>query len=547
MDKAARRKRLRKIGSGLVLEIAPQLAALAAFVAGAVVLASAATPVIGERVQILATVAPIVLIELSHFGASIVGVMLMLVGSGLWRRREGAFWVALILLLAGAALSLTKGLEYGVSLLLLLVAALLWSARKAFDRPSRLRAGVGPFWLGATIAAVIVAGDLGLVAYREAPYRDELWWTFVRDGDVSRFLRAGAAVGVLVLIVALFTLFSPPRRRDRRAGPDDVAKVEAIIAADPAAAPQSQILLLGDKEFFFSDSGQSVIAFRQQGPRWIALGPPLGPREERVELMWRFVEVADRFGAAAVFYSAPARLLPDLAALGLVIRQVGEEAVVTTESFTISGKGKQNLRTACNKATALGVTFEVLPPGSASGLDAELRPISDAWLEEHAGEEKSFSMGRYDPAFLDRSPLALVRQDGRLIAFANILTGKEAVLIDLMRFAGETPHGIMDYLFVQVIEWAKANGYPEVSLGMAPLSGLQNRRLAPLFARLGALVYAEAGSFYSFGGLHAYKAKFGPEWRPIYMAARPGTPLPLAMLDVALLTGGGWRGVFLKG
>jgi phosphatidylglycerol lysyltransferase len=105
---------------------------------------------------------------------------------------------------------------------------------------------------------------------------------------------------------------------------------------------------------------------------------------------------------------------------------------------------------------------------------------------------------------------------------------------------------VMDFLFVRLIEWARDQGYASFNLGMAPLSGLENRRLAPVFARLGALVFAEAGRLYSFGGLHAYKAKFGPEWRPMYMAGRPGVIMPLALLDVALLTGGGWRGLFLK-
>jgi phosphatidylglycerol lysyltransferase len=351
---------------------------------------------------------------------------------------------------------------------------------------------------------------------------------------------------VLTLVAAVWTLLSPPRRRDRRDTPQDLARVEAIIAADPQAPPSAHIALLGDKEFFFSDSGESVIAFRQRASRWIALGAPIGPAVERAETMWRFVEVADRFGAQAVFYSVPAGLLPELAALGFVIRQVGEEAVIRTADFSLSGKAKQNLRTACNKAAAEDALFEVLPPGSASALEAELRAISGAWLEEHAGAEKTFSMGRFDVAYLDRTPLAVVRREGRVIAFANVLAGKRALAIDLMRYGGDAPAGVMDFLLVRLVEWARDAGYAEMSLGMAPLSGLQNRRLAPLFARLGALVFAEAGAFYSFGGLHAYKAKFAPDWRPVYIAGRPGAPLPLALLDVALLTGGGWRGVVLK-
>jgi phosphatidylglycerol lysyltransferase len=81
---------------------------------------------------------------------------------------------------------------------------------------------------------------------------------------------------------------------------------------------------------------------------------------------------------------------------------------------------------------------------------------------------------------------------------------------------------------------------------MAPLSGLENRRLAPLFARIGALVFAEGGALYGFEGLRQYKAKFATWWRPAYIAGRPGTIMPLALLDVALLTSGGWRKLYAR-
>jgi phosphatidylglycerol lysyltransferase len=189
----------------------------------------------------------------------------------------------------------------------------------------------------------------------------------------------------------------------------------------------------------------------------------------------------------------------------------------------------------------------MLPPGSATLLAAELKAVSDAWLADHNSAEKGFSMGRFDLAYLDRGPLGLVRRDGHLIAFANVLTGRAEAGIDLMRYVPGAPAGIMDFLFVRLIEWARDNDYAAFNLGMAPLSGLQNRRMAPVFARLGALVFAEAGRLYSFGGLHAYKDKFFPEWQPRYMAGRPGVFMPMALLDVALLTGGGWRGLFFRG
>lgn len=533
--------------SGLAMELAPYAAAVAAFMAGLSILASAATPAIAYRLHILSDKAPVAVIEFSHFAASLVGLLLMLVGSGLWRRREGAFWTAIALLLAGAVFSLTKGLEYEEATVLVGVAGLFWLARKAFDRPSRLFQGrLSTAWLAATVAAVGSMAVLGFLAFRNVVYTDELWWTFVRDGDASRFLRAGLVIAILTFAIAVMTLFSSPSHRRSRATKADLAEARAILEASTDAPATAWIALTGDKDLLFSESRRTYLAYRVRANRWIALGATVGDVAEREGLMWRFVEMADRAGGTAVFYSASAALLPALAGMGFIIRQIGESAVVDTQAFSLTGKSKQNLRTACNKATAEGCSFEVLPPGSAGPLGAELKAVSDAWLDNHASAEKGFTMGRFDLAYLDLGPLAVVRKDGHVVAFANVLRGSGIASIDLMRYSGEAPTAVMDFLFVRLIEWARDEGYAAFNLGMAPLAGLENRRLAPVFARLGALVFAEAGRLYSFGGLHAYKAKFGPEWRPMYMAGRPGVIMPLALLDVALLTGGGWRGLFLK-
>jgi len=536
--------------AGLALELAPYVAAIAAFLGGAMMVASAATPAVRDRLTFVAKFAPIVVIEFSHFAASMVGLLLMLVGSGLWARRQGAYWAALALLIVGAAFSLTKGLEYEAAALLLIVALGLWPARKAFDRPSRAFSGqIAWVWMLAVVAAVVSAGLLGFWSYDQKVFTDEMLWTFVRDGDASRSVRAGVVVALATLIIALWSLFSTPSPRVKRPGPEELAQVAALLDATPGVRADARIWLSGDKDFLFSDSGQSVLAYRIRRRHWIVLGDPVGPAAERSELMWRLVEAADRAGGRAIFYGVSADLLPSLAAMGFVMRLVGEDAIVDVAAFSLTGKARQNLRTACNRAAGEGWTFDVLPPGSASALAPELAAVSGAWLARHASGEKGFSMGFFDPDYLDRDYLAVVRREGRILAFANLQTASDRheAGIDLMRHLPEAPSGLMDFLLVSLIEWARANGYAEFNLGMAPLSGLENRRLAPIFARIGALVFAEGGALYSFQGLHAFKAKFGPAWRPVYMAGRPGASLTLALLDVALLTGGGWRGVFLKG
>jgi phosphatidylglycerol lysyltransferase len=82
---------------------------------------------------------------------------------------------------------------------------------------------------------------------------------------------------------------------------------------------------------------------------------------------------------------------------------------------------------------------------------------------------------------------------------------------------------------------------------MAPLAGLETHALAPLWHRIGNLIFQHGGDFYNFDGLHAYKDKFDPVWEPRYLAAPPGLSMPLALLTVTrLIAGNRIIGVFRK-
>jgi len=535
--------------AGLAFELTPQVFAVATAGLGGLMLVSAATPAFGERLQALGRFSPPLLIDLSHFAASITGFLLLLVSAGLWRRRRGAYYAALVGLLTGAVFSLSKGLAWDVAIELLAAAALLVPCRAAFNRRSRLGEPLGPGWLlllGAAVAAMLW---LGFFAYRDTAYADELWWTFLTDKQASGFLRAGAVLAILTLAVAIRSLLAAPGARSHGpASPAEVERARQALAAAETATPEARLALLGDKALLFSPSGRSFIAYRVRGRRWIAMGEPAGLREERLPLLWAFAEMADSYGGAAVFYSVGEGMLADLATLGLAVRKVGEAAVIEAAAFSIAGRGKQSLRTAVNRAEREGVAFEVLPPGAARPLEAQLRAVSDAWLDHHNGAEKAFSLGRFDIAYLDGSPLAVARADGRIVAFANLLVAQDGAgggeaMVDLMRHDPQGPHGAMDFLFTRTVQWAQAEGLARLDLGMAPLAGLEDRRLAPVFARVGALVFEEGGAVYGFQGLRTYKAKFDPAWRPKFIAAPPSTPLALALLDVALLTSGGWLGL----
>jgi phosphatidylglycerol lysyltransferase len=203
------------------------------------------------------------------------------------------------------------------------------------------------------------------------------------------------------------------------------------------------------------------------------------------------------------------------------------------------------MRKMQRKVESEGASFAIV---EADSVLAELRAVSDAWLADKRTREKGFSLGFFAEEYVRRFPIAVVKRDERVVAFANIWTGGESeeLSVDLMRHAGDAPSGVMDYMFLNLMLWGQAQGYRWFNLGVAPLSGLENRALSTIWTRAGALTYRLGENFYNFQGLRQYKEKFDPQWEPVYLASPGGLALPRILTNLAALIAGGLRGVVAK-
>lgn len=525
-------------GSRLSALVPPVLAA-AVFGAGCVLLMSGATPAAASRIDRLMPHLPLPLLEASHLLGSVVGALLLLLARGIQRRQQGAFAVTVVLIALGVAASLLKGLDYEEALVLGLVLLLLLPCHEAFyRRASLLDERFTPGWVAAIV--VVLAGSLGLVvfAHRHTEYATQLWWEFTFAGDAPRSLRAEVGVCVVLLLAAVLRLLRPPRLPGgARSG--DMDRMRPLVARSRNTT--ASLALLGDKRFLFSADGRSGIMYGIRGRSWVSLGDPLGDDAAKRELIWAFHELCDRHGGWTAFYQVGGECSPIYADLGLGQFKLGEEARVPLPEFSLQGSKRKGLRQSHQHAKRQGLSFELLPREAVPGLMPELRAISDDWLAAKRVGEKGFSLGYFDAAYLSAFPLAVVRHEGRLTAFANVLDGadKEELSIDLMRHRMQAPNGVMDYLMLELMLWGHDQGYAWFNLGMAPLSGLGTDKLAPLWERAGALVFRYGDSFYNFEGLRRFKAKFDPVWTPRYLVCPGGLALPLILADIAALVAGG--------
>jgi phosphatidylglycerol lysyltransferase len=517
------------------------------FLAGAGLLFSGATPAAPGRLAWLDGLLPLGVIEVSHFLGSIVGAGLLLVSQGISRRLDAAYYLATGGIAIGIAASLLKGGDVEEATLLALLLVVLWRARPAFDRRAALLDA--PFSAGWVVAVVATLGAsvwLGFFAFKHVEYSRELWWQFELGQETSRFLRSSVGAAVALALFGFARLMRPAPHEAPELTDADLEAAGAVIATQTATFPY--LVYLRDKSLLFDADRKGFVMYGVQGGTWVALGDPVGPPERLGGLVRLFLERCDDFGGVPVFYEVGKEGLHRYADFGLTFVKLGEEARVDLSSFSLEGGQASKHRQALKRLEKEGATFRILPPAEVPGVLDQLRAVSDGWLRDKAGGEKAFSLGFFDPGYVQRFPVAVVEREGRIQAFANVWPGpgKLELSVDLMRYHGDAPKGVMEALFVHLLRWGKDEGYRWFGLGMAPLSGFERSPVAPLWARLGGFLYHHGEKLYNFQGLRAYKEKFNPVWEPHYLAYPGGLALPRILADVAALIAGGYRRIFLR-
>ncbi len=527
--------------------ITPQVLAVTCFIAGAILLFSGALPSSKGRIDFLYDLLPLPAIELSHFLASVVGTLLLLLARGLQRRISSAYHLTVLLLVSGIIFSLLKGFDYEEAIILTIILITLLTSHKEFYRKASIITDrLTPLW-GTSVAIVIICSVwLGFFSYKHIDYSNKLWWQFVINGDAPRFLRATSGVVIVILLYAFARLLHPGRPVEEIDSSCSTETIEKIVKTSNRT--YSNLALLGDKKFLLNGEQDTFIMYADEGKSRIAMGDPVGPENRWEELMWKFRQLCRRKELWPVFYEIDSSRLDLYLDMGMSILKLGEEGRVGLNDFTLESPQHKDLRYVHNKILKQSFTFEIIPTDQVPNIVGQLKNISDTWLSEKNTKEKGFSLGFFKTNYISKFPIAVVRKDEKIVAFANIWQAaeKEECSIDLMRHLPDCPNGIMEYLFVELILWGKQEEYKWFNLGMAPLSGMEDNELAPLWHKLGTFIYTHGEHFYNFRGIRHYKEKFSPIWKPKYLACPKGLMLPRVLTNLASLISGSIKGTLSK-
>jgi phosphatidylglycerol lysyltransferase len=518
------------------------LVATAVVVSGIVILVSAATPGIAERMRLLQETLPMALLESSHMATGIIGLLLLVLARGLMKGYRDAFRATLLLLLAGAAGSMLKGLDFEEAIILTLTASLLWTHSNLFSLPSRA-GGTAIAILVPVVIAICTFAAIGFTSYNGRSAPGPFWVHFGHIGFTARFVRTLSIMmlsGLLIAIVRVIRMphgYAPPS--------DEEASGALDIHCRLGKGTTALMLANGDKSIeFWEDAGFCL--YRTTGSFMIVFSDPTIPPGTERRFMKSMLQRAAERDRTLIFYQVSSHWIPVLHDFGYSFFKLGEEAIVDLGAFNIQGNKGKFMRNVLNRFGGEGYEFTVAAPDQVRPWLPQLRQISDEWLRSKRMREKQFSIGHFDPRYLATFPCALVRdKTGKIVAFANLLLcpGGEELSVDLMRYLPECPNGVMDLLFLKLFEWGKERGYKTFNLGMAPLATVGEARQARLGERLAKILFQYGEHWYNFRGLRLFKEKYNPRWAPRYLAYPAFSMLPRAIAHVSMVISGGWRNV----
>jgi phosphatidylglycerol lysyltransferase len=531
----------------ITVSIGPQILALTTFVTGAVLLFSGSVPLGTAHLTPLHRLIPYPVRELSHFVGSIIGMGLLILSVALRRRVDGAYFLTSILLSAGILFSFLKGAHFLNILWPVLLLAVLFASRKQFHRKASLFSDpLSPGWITALLFVLSGSIWLGFFIHRHQDYSHDLWWRFAITADASRFLRASAGAVTLALFFAAAKLLKARQPPPSLPLLTDLQRATAIV--DHSENTSGSLALLGDKSLLFHEDGDAFLMYGIKGRCWIAMGDPIGPLAKGRELLWRFRNLSDYHGGWPVFYEAGSSFLPSYIDLGLTAIKIGEQGRVFLPDFSLSGSSRKEFRYIHNRFNKEEYVFEIVDKNGVAHLLSELKMVSDAWLTAKNTREKGFSLGFFNERYLSSFPVAVVRHQEKILAFATIWPGtaQQELSADLMRYYPDAPHGIMDYLFIELMLWGKDLGYQWFNLGMAPLAGLEQRQVFSLWSGVASFLYRHGEHFYNFKGLREYKDKFDPVWEARYLISPGIFSLPAVFANLSSLIAGNLKGVLLK-
>ena len=517
----------------LLMRIIP---AFLIFTLGIVNILSSITPALAERVQRLQDFLPVDAIAASNYFVFIAGLFLLLTAIFMLRGLRNAWWIALAMSAVSCIGHLTKAIDYEEAIFAMIIFVILLFSRKEYIIKGNPKLHAIGIWSAVlSMIAVIIYGTVGFYFLDKKHFGIEfnLWQSiigtlrnFVLLGNtglapVTRFAKdflISINVSGLVSLSFLFYTIIKPYFSRGSSTQEEFDKARLMVGKFGNSG-LDYFKTYYDKLIFAPDGINAFIAYRTSGNFAVVLENPVAENQaDMKKCVMLFDEFCYENGLKNVFYRVPEESLPVYKEISKKSLFLGQEGIVDLNEFKLEGGKNKALRNALNKVVDEGYKSSVHVPPIKDGLLQKLKAVSDEWLDSTKREEIIFSQGMFRWNELKNQTIITVENsEEKVIAFLNIIPdfAPGEGTYDLIRKTEDSPHGVLDFILVELFRYMKSQNYSKVNLGFAPMSGIDDPHT--FSERTMKFAYEKIKSFSHFKGSRNFKEKFFPVWHNKYL------------------------------
>ena len=336
---------------------------------------------------------------------------------------------------------------------------------------------------------------------------------------------AGVAAWTVLLVTAV-RLVRPA------APPGDAVRARRLVDRHGCTPLAFMTTWVGNR-YWFSPDGRAVVAYRVIGGVALTTGDPIGEPEARPAAVRQFTAWCEENGWTPGWYSVTSEVPDVLADAGFQQLQVAAETWLPLGDLAFTGRRWQDVRTAVNRAgregvTALWTTWREAP----LGLREQIVQLSEEWLAAKGLPEMGFTLGGLDELTDDgvRCLLA-VDHNGRLHGLTSWLPAHQDGVtvgwtLDVMRRSRHASPGTVEFLIATAALTFQDEGAQWVSLSGAPLALPPGAEGQSALTRMLQFAGRTMEPVYGFRSLLAFKAKFQPHYRPLWLVYPSTADLP---------------------
>lgn len=471
------------------------------------------------------------------------GVLMLLLGSALAKRKRAAWGLLLVLEVGDLLVMLAVWAIFPTSFPMILtpilfdavmVTVLLLSRREFFAISQK-----GNGWralitlvIGIVITAVVGTILISLVA---DSFATENRWSIIADQFLGvlgqdpalqppvpgpRFVESIIAIlGALTFIATAYAFFKP-RSKDLMITGEEEVEIRGLLNEWGERDSLGYFATRRDKSADWAESRKAVVTYRVVFGVSLASADPIGDPEAWPAAIEAWLEEAHRHAWAPAVMGASEQGAEAYRRAGLGVMELGDEAILYFRDFQLEGRSMRVVRQAVNRVERAGYTAKVRRHSEISEEEmASVIRDADRWRDTDNERGFSMALGRLGDPLDGRCALVEVF-DGNgerqaLLSFSP--WGEKGLSLDLMRRSRDSENGVMEFMVASLVAAGPQIGADRVSLNFAVMRGIfaQGERIgAGPILRMSRGFLLFASKWFQLESLYRSNAKYDPDWVP---------------------------------